>query len=303
MVDRTAGQLGLCGETDKLRIAFAGIHRGEEPCISMGEPSPFTGSGTIFFSGCPLGCSFCQNRQLTAKSCSHMGAEVSFAQFSEICLRLQAEGAANINLVTGTHFIPSIYEGIRMAREHGLDLPIVWNTSSFESAAGLEMLDDVVDIYLADIKWIDDEQSRRFTGNNRYAEHVVPAIDWMTGNRDLRWDSERLIRGVILRHLVLPGHLESTYRVLDLFARKWSGKSILSLMVQYVPTEVNAGDRGLVEREYAELIDHLDALGIEDGYIQELGDETPWIPDFSRLNPFPSTFSTPVWHWSQILVD
>jgi putative pyruvate formate lyase activating enzyme len=279
-----------------MRIAWAGIHKGEEPGISVENQNGLHGSGTIFFAGCPLGCTFCQNNQLSSRHGQRLGSEVSVQTGAEICLALEDAGAANINLVTGTHVIPSIYEAIRIARAGGLSIPIVWNTSSFESDEGMRLLDGFADVYLADLKWLDDSQSRRYTASSRYAEHALRAIDRFTGTRALIWEAERIVKGVIVRHLVMPSSLENTYEVLKMFSQRWNRKAVLSLMVQYVPVETPDSQPSLCKADYEKLFGYLEELGIEDGFIQETGNESQWIPDFSSINPFPPSYAIPVWH-------
>ena len=234
-VNRNMGGVGVCAEGPQMRIAWAGIHKGEEPGISVENQSGLQGSGTIFFAGCPLGCTFCQNNQLSSRHRPRLGTEVSVDTCAQICLALEDAGAANINLVTGTHVIPSIHEAVRIARAGGLGIPIVWNTSSFESEEGLRLLDEFVDVYLADLKWVDDVQTGRYTAGSRYVEHALRAIDRFTATRQLRHSDDRMIEGVIVRHLVMPSNLDDTYDVLKVFSRRWNTRALLSLMVQYVP--------------------------------------------------------------------
>ncbi|NQT58723.1 MAG: radical SAM protein [Bacteroidetes bacterium] len=278
-----------------MRVAFAGIHRGEEPPISV-TADTFTGSGTIFFTGCTLRCSYCQNRQISQND---IGTTISSDEFSKICLVLEQEGAANINLVSGTQFIPSIRAGLEAARGNGLTVPVVWNTSSFESGEGLRILLPVVDIFLADIKTLSAEHSRRFCVSETYPEEAVKALKIMAGEKRLKFGkSNNILSGTIVRHLVIPREVESTEKVIS-----WLGSGILprnnvllSILVQFVET---GGAGRISESEYEEIIAMLDRYGIEDGYIQELYDTdyTDWVPDFTQTNPFPASFSDPVWHY------
>ncbi|MBL7006731.1 MAG: radical SAM protein [Spirochaetia bacterium] len=294
-VDRTAGERGYCGQSSDMRAAFAGIHRGEEPPVSM-VAAPFTGSGTIFFTGCTLRCSYCQNRQISQKN---IGEVISIHDFIEICFALEQKGAANINLVSGTQFIPSIREGIETARARGLTIPVVWNTSSFESGEGLQALLPVVDVFLADIKTLSSAHSREFCGSGSYPEESVKAVKIMVKEKRLKFGrSNSLVSGTIIRHLVIPGEMESTEKVLQ-----WLGSGIfplagvlLSILVQFVGSD---DAQRITESEYEEILSMLDKYGIEDGYIQELDDTdyTDWMPDFTHANPFPASFSDPVWHF------
>jgi len=318
-VDRTAGEVGFCGESSAMRIAYAGIHRGEEPPISV-VSGRFTGSGTIFFSGCTLGCGFCQNYQI---SHAGLGRAVDVEEFAEMCIRLEKSGAANINLITGTHFIPSIRLGLEMAREQGLGIPVLWNTSSFESGSGLDVLLPVVDIFLADLKTLEPAGSRWFRGFSAYPSVAEAALLRMAQARPVLWGGEgELLGGCVVRYLVMPGEAAAAEAVLRWFSEALGDRAILSLMVQFVDVRGkrfgdgpggdaglggdvgagrDAGSASISRRDYRRLLDMLDRFGIDDGFIQELdpGAESGWIPDFSRINPFPESFSDPVWHWRE----
>jgi len=177
-VDRSRGQIGFCREKDKVRIAWAGIHYGEEPVIT-GE----NGSGTIFFTGCTLRCSFCQNYQLSR---SVLGSYVSVVKLSEIMLELQREHAENINLVTGTHFIPHIIDAVSEARKNGLKIPIVWNTSGFEKASSLKLLENTADVFLTDLKTLSNELSKKLFKFENYPEIAVEALKSMVSMKPLK---------------------------------------------------------------------------------------------------------------------
>ena len=350
-VDREAGQVGYCKESSDLRIAFAGIHRGEEPPVTGAG-----GSGTIFISGCNLGCAFCQNYQISQKG---MGRIVSTKEFAEICLALDEKGAENINIVTGSHTAPAIALGIRAARKQGLKIPVLWNSSGYDGKETLEILKDVVDVYLPDLKTLDPAVAARFFNAPDYPERATAAILKMMEYRELNFGSgrksaasvstftpaylvelptmgaivhETLVSGVMIRHLVLPGYLESTYQVLRWFSEncmgetrgetqgktrgkargngsgnsRGNGKALLSLMTQYTP--VQTGSQGtereipgsyISEKEYEAVLSMLEEFGIDDGYCQELVTGSDWLPDFRRHNPFSSELSVPVWHCSQ----
>ena len=314
-VDRQAGQLGFCGETAALKLVFAGIHRGEEPALN-GDG----GSGTIFVSGCGLGCSFCQNHQISLKG---MGRVVSTDEFVKICLAIQDMGAENVNIVTGNHAAPVIAQGIKAARKQGLFIPVVWNSSGYESIETLEILKDVVDIYLPDIKTLDSGFAARFFNAPDYPEHAIEAILKMMELKDLRFGPGRkedgvdvLVSGVIIRHLVIPGFLENTRQVLHWFAENCQVASnhansrrcaFLSLMTQYTPVNVpsvnkNPSGRFVLESEYDKLFSMLTEFGIDDGYCQELVTGSDWLPDFGRKNPFSSELSIPIWHWQETVL-
>jgi putative pyruvate formate lyase activating enzyme len=315
--DRSAGGGGFCGETGELRIAAASIHRGEEPPITGAG-----GSGTIFVTGCTLGCLFCQNWQISREG---MGKGVDTEEFSRICLALQEGGAENINIVTGSHGTPALIAGIRAARSGGLTIPVLWNSSAYESVDALSLLEDTVDVYLPDLKTLDRDMAEMFFRAPDYPEQAETAILRMLESRGtLRWENRTgpggeeipvLVSGVIIRHLVLPGHLASTEKVLRWFAEHGRGRALLSLMTQYTPVHRSRAGEGpempgkkdlfpgavprryVGRREYDRILRWLQEFGIEEGFCQELVPDSGWLPDFRRPNPFSSALSRPVWHW------
>ncbi|MDR1325563.1 MAG: radical SAM protein [Treponema sp.] len=295
-VNRTAGERGYCGESATLRLAAASIHRGEEPPVSGTG-----GSGAIFVSGCNLGCAFCQNYQISHKG---MGREVAITEFVAICLQLQALGAENINIVTGTHAIPAIVAGLKQARAGGLVIPTLWNSSAYESLEALSLLDDVIDVYLPDLKTLDPNLAAHFFNAPDYPEYATKAILRMLDTRALRASaSSTLTSGVIIRHLVLPGYLEATRKTLRWFAEHCQGRALISVMTQYtLPRGMDmrvkdAPKRFMSEQDYETVLGWLEEFGIEDGFYQELTPDSDWLPDFTRQNPFSSTLSTAVWHF------
>jgi putative pyruvate formate lyase activating enzyme len=286
-----------------LRIASASIHRGEEPPITGNG-----GSGTVFITGCTLGCVFCQNWQISQAG---QGRVVSAGEFAGICLALEKKGAENINLVTGSHAIPALIGGIHVAREQGLAIPILWNSSAYEGVEALSLLADTVDVYLPDLKTLDREISRRFFRAPDYPEHAAAAILKMLESRGTLKFKENgvLVSGTVIRHLVLPGYLEATREVIRWFADHARGRSLLSLMTQYTPVKGIAADKtgGAPERyinseEYEQVCGWLEEFGIEEGFFQELVQDSEWLPDFNRINPFSSELSQPVWHWKKGLL-
>jgi putative pyruvate formate lyase activating enzyme len=285
--DRLAGEKGFCGETAVLRVATALIHFGEEPpLVGTG------GSGTIFISGCNLGCSFCQNWQISHANGGKpaLGREVTSEEFAKICAALKDKGAENINIVTGSHASPGIVTGLAAAKEAGVRLPVLWNSSGYESPAALELINDHVDIYLPDLKTLDSEIAAKFFNAPDYPKTAAAAILKMieTGEK------------VIIRHLILPGYLESTRAVLRWFADNASDKAQLSLMTQYTPIPARNRDmpeRFLNEEDYKTVLGWLEEFKIEDGFCQELVTGTDWLPDFTRFNPFSSELAKPVWHY------
>ena len=312
-IDREAGQRGFCGETSTLRIAYAGIHRGEEPPIAGSG-----GSGTIFVSGCNLGCAFCQNYQISQGSqisgpedgSGVIGKVVEPREFAEICLALQEKGAENINIVTGSHAAPAIALGFEEARKQGLIIPALWNSSGYEGLEILDILKDFVDVYLPDLKTLDPTISAKFFNAPDYPEHAATAIKKMMEFRELSFtlnsDLVRIMRsGVMIRHLIIPGFLESTRQVLCWYAEncKSSGNSraLLSLMTQYTPVQIPGvktaiPSRFVSQNEYEAVLSMLAEFEIDDGFCQELLTGSDWLPDFNRPNPFSSELSVPVWH-------
>ncbi len=290
---------GFCKSGTRLKVSSIVLHKGEEPPVSGTN-----GSGAVFFSGCPLGCSFCQNHQISSQGA---GAVISSAEFVSLLLKLEKKGAHNINFVTGTQFIPGIIACLKTAREYGLAIPAVWNTSGFESAYGLEMLTGNMDIFLPDIKTVDTGVSLKILGTGLYAQNIISAIDKMAVPPV--FDDKGLIKkGTIIRHLVLPGLMENTRQVLELFSERYRDRALLSLMVQYavpdgaalssgLPQRMKSGAGGLSPKEYDKLIEWLDLYEIDEGFVQDLLQDRGWLPDFARFNPFPEEYSEVVWHW------
>lgn len=302
-VDRSAGFRGYCGETDEVRIATASIHRGEEPPVTG-----IGGSGTIFVTGCALRCAFCQNYQISQQG---MGAAVDPETFARICLELERRGAENINIVTGSHALPALAPGLRTARAAGLAIPILWNSSGYESVEMLDRYADLLQVYLPDLKTLDPELADEYFRANEYPAVAAAAVTRMAELRPLRFAAARtstgaeqaevIVSGTIVRHLVIPSRLDSTRGVLRWFAEHLAGKALLSLMTQYTPVHATPGtaipDRYVNQAEFDSIHRMLDEFGIEDGFYQELVIGNDWLPDFERINPFSSDLSVPVWHW------
>ena len=300
-VDRASGRLGRCGQTSTMRIAWVGLHRGEEPPIT-GEH----GSGMVFFCGCPLHCRFCQNYQISGaledhgfegrdgvRCRSYEGIAVSEKQLADLMLDLQAFGAASINLVTGTHYIPSIVVALKDAKSRGLTLPVVWNSSGYESVGAMRLIDNLIDLYLLDVKTLDKDVASRFCGLPRYCDAVMPLVRFLK-RRHPRTNMEKSLEGVLVRHLVFPGTLDSTMRFLSWYADNLKDSFLLSLMVQFVPPLDDPGFPKMSKSEYSSLLDVLDRYEI-DGFVQEQSDnEILWIPDFTKDQPFPDSFADPL---------
>ena len=291
-VNRLAGEKGFCGESAALRTGAAVIHFGEEPPL-VGKG----GSGTIFISGCNLGCAFCQNHQISqAKADSPaLGREVNAEEFAKICAALRDKGAENINIVTGSHAIPALAEGLTAARNAGVQLPVLWNSSAYENTEALELLSEHVDIYLPDMKTMDSEIAARYFSAPDYPAAAERSIKKMI-------ETAGKPEKVIIRHLILPGHLDSTRSVLRWFSKNAAGRALLSLMTQYtpIPNRERQMPNGYLSREeYETVLYWLKEFKIEDGFCQELVTGSDWLPDFRRPNPFSSQLSVPIWHWKK----
>lgn len=267
-VDRTHGQKGVCGVSGTgIYGARAALHMWEEPCISGEE-----GSGTVFFSGCPLRCVYCQNYDIARAKC---GTEITIERLSEIFIELQEKGANNINLVTPTHYSIEIIEAVGMARKNGLHIPVVYNCSGYESVITLKKLEGIVDIYLVDYKYEDKALAKRYSNAENYPEIVKMALEEMVRQCPKAEFDERGImqKGVIVRHLLLPGQLQNGQDVVKYVYETYGDDVFLSLMNQYTPLshvekwpELN---RRVTEEEYDLLVDYAIELGVENGFIQE----------------------------------
>ena len=275
-VDRTR-TLGACRMTDKLRVARASLHMWEEPPISGSR-----GSGTVFFSGCSLGCIYCQNKAISRGEC---GTALTAEELAALALRLEREGAHNINLVTPTHFVPTLREAILLARVGGFSLPVVYNTSAFETPETVRSLSGVVDIYLADLKYYRPETARKYSAAASYPEAARAAIEEMYLQvGEPKFDECGLMtRGVIVRLLLLPGHLAEAKLNLSYLYRRYGDGIYLSLMSQYTPTGKLPPplDRPVSAAEYRELVDYAERLGVTNAFIQEgSAASESFIPDF-----------------------
>lgn len=278
-VNRLAGQRGYCGMGNTIQAARAALHMWEEPCIS-GEK----GSGAVFFSGCTLKCVFCQNYEIAN---GRSGKKITEDELSQIFLRLQEKGAANLNLVTACHYIPLIIPALLRAKDQGLRLPIIYNSSGYESVRTLRLLEGLVDVYLPDFKYIDSCLAERYSHAGDYPDRAKEALKEMVRQSGpCQFNEEGYVtRGTIVRHLILPGHTRDSMDVLDYLHSTYGNEIYISVMNQYTPLphvgkypEIN---RRITKREYKKVLDYAISIGIENGFFQE-GDtaKESFIPAF-----------------------
>ena len=270
--------VGVCGARDKMKIAHYGLHMWEEPIIS-GE----SGSGTIFFSYCNLKCIFCQNYKI---STGGYGKEVSKERFQDLCLELQKQGANNINLVTPTHYVPQIVESLQEIKGKSLKIPVVYNTSSYENVETIKKLKGIVDIYLADLKYYDNDLGKKYSHVSNYFKYASLAIKEMieqTGKFVIKDDLMK--KGVIVRILILPGHVDDAKRLVHYLYATYKDSIIISLMNQYTPLRklcYSNLNRKLNDKEYQEVINYALDLGVKYAFIQEGATQSEsFIPNFN----------------------
>lgn len=280
MVNRNNGKIGRCKCNNRIKIALASIHQYEEPCLSEEN-----GSGTIFFSNCNLNCIYCQNYEISQLG---KGEEISIEDLANIFIKQQKKKVNNINLVTPTMYAYQIIEAIKIARKKGLRIPIVYNTNGYENIETIKALDGYIDIYLPDLKYYSEELSQKYSGVKNYFEIASEAIKEMckqVGKSEFNYKGI-MQKGVIIRHLVLPNHIQNTKHVLKWIKENLPEDIYVSVMAQYFPTykarEDNLLNRKLTKKEYKEIENYLYTLDIENGYIQELGEhEEEYVPDFN----------------------
>lgn len=281
---RASGERGVCGETSAIRIARAALHFWEEPCISGKR-----GSGAVFFTGCQLGCVYCQNRPIAH---GDVGREISVSRLTDIFFELEAQGANNINLVTPDHFIPQIAEAIRAARTNHFSLPFVYNTGSYVTVEALRMLDGLIDIYLPDLKYLDEAHAGEYSGAPDYPQVAKAALQEMFRQAgkvsfvQIPGEPEPMLqRGMVVRHLLLPGALDDAKRIVAYLYDTYGDRIYLSLMSQYTPGAAVAEHpvlrRHVRRKDYEALVDEAIRIGVENAFIQEgsAADES-FIPEF-----------------------
>ncbi len=303
-VNRNADKTGFCKASNKVKLARASLHLWEEPPISQEK-----GSGTVFFSHCNLNCVFCQNYNISQgtekeefslctsdtlknqnfeNESSIIGMEISIERLSEIFLELQEKGANNINLVTPTHYVPQIIEALKIAKRNNLTIPILYNTNTYDSIETIKLLDGYIDVYLPDFKYFNDKYALKYSNAKNYSSNVLKIIDEMLRQvgKPVFNESGLIIKGVIIRHLMLPGLLFDSKKVVDCIYNRYGDDVYISLMNQYVPMfkacnypEIN---KPLNPKLYDSLINYALDLGVKNGFIQDDGtNNISYIPDFN----------------------
>ena len=310
--NRQISTAGFCHESQQVRIASACLHFGEEPLVTV-----HGGSGAIFFTGCTLHCAFCQNYQIAQQG---MGQAVSMEDFVEICRKLQDAGAENINLITASHIIPQLAQYLKAARNSGITIPFCWNSSGYEKVEMLELLKGLVTIWLPDFKTLSSSLAKQLFAAENYPDTAKKAVSWMIKNSPMEITEvnkngiikEKMLSGVIIRHLFLPGRFEETAETLGWLKENADSKACISLMSQYTPVPFKGSQKELEQRKKAlnsienrlvsqseeqDLQDLIEAYDFEYLFYQELTSDTDWLPDFSRVQPFSNKLAKPVWHW------
>lgn len=270
---------GFCGATNRIKLAYYSLHMWEEPIISGDN-----GSGTIFFSNCNLRCFYCQNKKI---SIDGYGKFISNKRLMEIMLELQSKGANNINLVTPTHYVSNIISVLKKIKNKELKIPVVYNTSSYESVGTIVACRNLIDIYLADLRYFDDKLGEKYSLCSNYFENATMAIDEMyrqVGKYEL--NNGLLKKGLIVRVLILPGHIEDSKKIIEYLYRTYGDNIFISIMNQYTPInkcKYSNLNRKLTDEEYDSVVDYALSLGITNAFIQEgeTQDES-FIPNFNK---------------------
>lgn len=280
LVNRNEGKLGFCKSDSSIKVAKAYGHMWEEPCISGDK-----GSGTVFFSNCNLRCAFCQNHDISQ---SGIGKDISIERLSEIFLEQQAKGYHNINLVNPTHYVPQIIVALDIAKRNGLKIPIVYNSNGYEGLSSIKDLKDYIDVYIPDLKYFNDKYAVKYSSASNYfliASKVIEAMVSQVGSPTFD-DNGLMTRGVIIRHLMLPGLLFDSKKVVDYIYKTFGDSVYLSLMNQYTPmfkaSEYPEINKTLNPSHYDSLVDYCIELGYQNAFIQESGsNSTVYVPDFN----------------------
>lgn len=287
-VNRSKGEFGYCGADAQIKAARAALHMWEEPCISGEE-----GSGTVFFSGCSMRCVFCQNHDIAL---GRTGMEIGEERLAEIFLELQAKGANNINLVTPTHYVPQIVNALREAKRRGLCIPILYNTGSYDKVETIRLLEGLVDIYLPDCKYYAQDIGKRYANAPDYFQVAMDAIAEMYRQvGEPEFDGRGMLKkGVIVRHLVLPGQTKDSKKIISYLYETYKDSIFISIMNQYTVMEGLDNypelQRKVTDEEYDEVVDYAIEIGVENGFIQE-GETASesFIPSFTCEGILPAS--------------
>ena len=276
-VDRTNNQIGRCKSKDTVKIAKFSIHKFEEPCISGKN-----GSGTVFFSNCNLSCEFYQNYEISQKG---YGKEITIEELADIFIKQQENKVNNINLVSPTSYAIQIIEAIKIAKKKGLNIPIIYNTNGYENISTIKLLKGYIDVYLPDLKYAENDLGKKYSKVENYFEIASSAIKEMYNQvGKIEFDEEGLIKkGVIIRHLILPNHIENSKKVLSWINSNLPKDIFVSIMAQYFPTynakKIKDLNRKITKNEYKRIEEFLYSLDIENGYIQDIGEnEEEYVP-------------------------
>jgi len=288
-VDRASGELGTCQSGDKPIVSSYTPHFGEEPVLSGTN-----GAGNIFFGNCNLSCDYCQNSVISQNPKAETRNEISVERLSEIMLELQDRSCHNIGLVSPTHFAVPILKSIKLASDKGLNLPIIYNSNGYDSVEMLKLYKGVIDIYLPDLKYGNNDNGRRYSKAPDYFDKAKLAITEMYDQvgAELVYENDVVARGLIIRHLVLPNDLSEKEEVLRFISKELDPKIHISVMAQYYPTNRASRNillnRKITQSEYARVIDLLDKYGLENGWVQELESNDFYRPNFDsdREDPF-----------------
>lgn len=280
-INRNNENLGFCNSSNKIKVARAELHFWEEPCIS-GE----SGSGTVFFSNCNLRCVFCQNYEISSDG---NGKEIDITRLSDIFIELQEKGANNINLVTPTHYVPQIIETLKISKKNGLNIPIVYNTNGFDSLETIKSLKGYIDVYLPDFKYFNHKYSLKYSNANDYSSNVLSIIKEMVSQvGEPTFDDNGIItRGVIVRHLMLPGLLFDSKKVIDSLYNTFGDKIYISIMNQYTPMYKSCNypeiNKSLNPKHYDSLVNYAVDIGVTKGFIQDTGTNSKaFVPSFKN---------------------
>lgn len=282
-VNRLNGEVGRCKCSNKIKIALVSLHKFEEPCIS-GE----NGSGTIFFSNCNLNCMFCQNYEISHQG---KGYEITIEELAKIFIEQQKNGAHNINLVTPTMYVVQIIEALKIAKKDGLNIPIIYNTSSYENVETIKMLKGYIDVYLPDLKYYSNDLCKKYSKVNNYFENATKAIQEMYTQvgKPIFNENGMIIKGVIIRHLILPNYIQNTKNILKWIKENMPEDVYISIMTQYFPAykaiEDDKINRKINRKEYKCIENYLYLLDLKNGYMQDFienDNEEKYVPNFKK---------------------